>query len=170
MRKQKINLKGFTLIEVLVTVAVVGIMMTLSSVIFINTIRNSKKSEITAEARENAALVIDRIQRDGREASSLTIDPTGTILNIDSDSGTIQWKCVTPGSGNRSITRTGTPVTNKNTVTGVSWSSCSFSPTGTTTNLAKIDVTLTEGSAVSTGPQEYGVNLQFSTSIATRSH
>ncbi len=163
---------GFTLIEVLVVVAVSGILMIMATVIFINSIRNSQKSEITAEARENAALVIDRIQRDGRLSNSFSVSATRLIMNTSS--GPVTWDCVAPGSDNGYITRTegSAPpikisVTNRDKVDGVSVATCGFSnPPGASNTTAQVDFTLTEGRSITTPPQEYAVNLQFSTTIS----
>ena len=166
--------RGFTLIEVLVTVAVTGILTVLASVIFINTVRNSKKAEITAEARQNAALVIDRIQKDARGASSLTTSGGGKILTIENGPDRIDWTCTAPtatanGFISREVNSSGPiTVTNKDIVDGVSVSStCTFSPAGAA-DLITIEFTMTEGVDVLSGPQEYQVQLPFKTSVSKR--
>ena len=174
--KRETSTKGFTLIEVLVVVAVTGILMVLASVILINTIRNSKKAEITSEARQIGALVIDRLQKDAREADSLTVNASGNTLTINKTSGpNIIWQCVDGATAddNDYITRqsgaTAVTITNRDPIDGVSWSGCGFSPTGVSSNLATFTVTFTEGVGVQTGPQEYQVSVPFVTSISVRS-
>ncbi len=166
---------GFTLIEVLVTVAVTGILTALAAVVFINTVRNSKKAEIIAEARQNAALVIDRLQKDARGAQSL--NSAGNSLTIFQPGGEILWQCIAQsGNNNGYITRdpdgsSGArpplTVTNRDNVDGVSVNSCNFF-SGGATKLSSFTFKTTEGAAVSSGPQEFGVDLDFQTSISTR--
>lgn len=171
MKMQKVKKQnGFTLIEVLVVVAVTGILTVMATVIFINTVRNSKKAEITSEARQNSALVIDRLQKDARTATNLAISGTGRTLTISHPSGAIVWNCTLPsGTNNGFITRNSIAVTNKDNVDGVSLSDCKFEPAGSgSSNFATMDFTFTEGEAVTTGPQEFGVDLHFQTSVSTR--
>lgn len=168
---------GFTLIEVLVVVAVTGILTILATAIFINTVRNSKKAEITAEARQNAALVIDRLQKDSRGAISLLTTADKKTLTVSQPGKEITWNCVDAVSGNDNGYLTRDPdgasqpapaltITNRDDVDGVSVTACSFE--ATSPNLVKVDFTLSEGETVNSGPQEYGVDLPFNTSISTR--
>ncbi len=165
--------KGFTLIEVLVTVAATGLLTVLATAIFINTVRNSKKAEITSEGRQNAALVIDRIQKDARGASSLSISGTDTLI-INNAVGTITWRCnpevaaTSNGYISRQVGGSNLTVTNRDTVNGISINACSFSTPTPGDDIVSIDFTVNEGVKVQTGPQEYGVSLPFRTSVTAR--
>ncbi len=158
------------------TVAVTGILTVMASVIFINTVRNSKKAEVTAEARQNAALVIDRLQKDARGASSMSTNASGKILTIENGSNIIRWTCIDPtattnGSISREVNSSGPlTVTNKDTVDGISvLDTCVFSPINTgNVELVTVEFTITEGVGVLSGPQEYQVQLPFSTSVSKR--
>ena len=172
--------KGFTLIEVLVTVAVTGILTVLATVIFINTVRNSKKAEVTSEGRQNAAFVIDRLQKDTRSASSIALTGTGKMTITTSSGSEIVWLChpENPPTDNGYISRdpdgdalpiAEITVTNRDTTDGVSVNNCAFDSTNPgNEKLVTIDFTINEGVGIQTGPQEYGVNLPFRTSVTAR--
>jgi prepilin-type N-terminal cleavage/methylation domain-containing protein len=175
----KFQTNGFTLIEVLVTVAVTGLLTVMATVIFINTIRNSKKAEISSEARQIAALVIDRIQKDARDADSLNHD--SDTLTIDGPTGIVVWQCYPdpdpggPGSVNGYITRDTASgpeltVTNRDRIDGISFDDCVFessSPAGT--NLVIFKFAIHEGAQFSAGSSsEYQVSLPYVTSISKR--
>lgn len=174
MSLKEINKKGFTLIEVLVSVAIIGVLVTMAATIFINTVRSAKKADIINEARQNASLVLDSLQRDVRNASSATISADGftlTLLGL----GQITWVCVGENypTANGFITRqlnggSAMTVTNKDTSSGVSVKVCGFKPVGSTTDIVTLDFTMREGVAVQTAAQEYGVNLPFETSVTRR--
>lgn len=170
---------GFTLVEVLVTVAVTGILTLMATVIFINTVRNSKKAEVTAEGRQNAALVIDRLQKDARGALSLSVNnvPSGSTketLTIESNSGdTIVWKYIDPGPNDvkyitRSVAGSDLTVTNKDPIDGISIGSCDFTQGAGGTDFVDVSFTVTETPSLNSASQEYDVNLKFQTSISTR--
>ena len=176
---------GFTLIEVLVSVAVIGILATLSSVILINTLRSSNKANITNEAKENLALVAEYLQRDVRSAADATYvsPPCGSSctnqVTIYYTNHSVIWRCISPGVGyNNYVTREDTgsvlgqlPVTNKDTTEGVSWSVCRFSDSGSANNkVISLDLTLIEGAGISSGPQEFGVKVQETITAFTRSY
>lgn len=169
--KRQTSKNGFTLIEVLVTVAVTGILTILASVIFINTVRNSKKTEISAEGRQNAALVIDRLQRDSRNAGNIVVTGTDTITIDSAEGSQIVWRChpenspTSNGFIGREVGGVELTVTNRDTIDGVSVKACSFN---SQSELVTIDFTINEGVGVQTGPQEYGVSLPFRTSISKR--
>lgn len=169
------NQSGFTLVEVLVTVAVTGILTVMATVIFINTVRNSKKAEVTSEGRQNAALVIDRLQKDARGATSLAVTgsaPTET-LTITKNNGTdVSWQCVDPGGGGiKYITRDDNSgaltLTNRDPIDGINIEDCDFEQVSGT--LVNFSFTVTETPSLQQAAQEYDVNLEFKTSVATRS-
>lgn len=131
--KKHLNNIGFTLLEVLVTTAIIGILFVVSTAVFINTIRSANKANITNEAKENASLVIEKLQKDIRLAVGI-VTPAGdsSTLTIDVGTGQIVWECI-PQSGNANgyfRRRTGAvgteiTVTNRDPVNGVSLKDCS---------------------------------------------
>lgn len=175
MKNHKLKLNsGFTLIEVLVTVAVTGILTVMATVIFINTVRNSKKAEVTSEGRQNAALVIDRMQKDARSATSIDVTSGDQMIISAVNGDSIIWYCVAPtatanGYISREINGIDMTATNRDTVEGVSVSTCAFSSSVPgNAELVTVDFLINEGVDIQTGPQEFGVSLPFKTSITKR--
>ena len=172
--------QGYTLLEVLVATGIIGILLVVSSAIFINTIRSTNKANILTEARENSALVADTLKRDVRkvssEAGSVSVSADGLTLTLVTIEGARNWVCVAESSGNNGyITRNGKTLTNKDPFTGVSWSnpnpqkSCYFSIFGSGENiLVNFFYTLTEGASAHTAGQDLGVILEQEVSVSTR--
>lgn len=176
-KQVKINTaSGFTLIEVLVSLAVIGILATLASMILINTLRSSNKANITNEAKENMSLVAEYLNRDVRLAEDASV--VANVLTVRySDLTSVTWRCRTGGAGNNNyVTREAPglleqPVTNKDSKEGVSWSVCQFSESGSATNkVISLNLTLNEGAGISSGPQEYGVSVRQTITAFTRSY
>jgi len=163
--------KGFTLIEILVALAVIGILSTLSLVILVNTIRNSNKANITNEAKENLALISEYFDRDVRTAESASITAFGERMTLQYNNGKpdVVWLCKSAvGQNNGHITRkvgsgAELPITNRDPFEGVNVYTCRFSAqtsssfTGPT--IVTFEVGLKEGVGISSGPQELKVDV-----------
>lgn len=166
---------GFTLIEVLVSLAVIGILATLASVILINTLRSSNKADITNEAKENIALVAEYLERDVRLASSVSVDTITDRLTItNSDSSITIWDCESGSPGNDFISRqapgvVALPLTNKDSKEGVNVSRCEFRSSASE-RVINLDLTLNEGKGISNGPQEFGVSVSETITAFTRGY
>ena len=103
------NKNGYTLIEVLVVIAILGIMVSVSSAIFIGTLRSQNKANAVSQARQNAALVIDSFERDVRGASSITPTGSSNQITLTVASDTIVWTCAMVAGENGRITRQRVP-------------------------------------------------------------
>jgi prepilin-type N-terminal cleavage/methylation domain-containing protein len=179
----KKNSSGFTLIEVLVTTALIGILAVLSSIILINTTRNSNKANITNEAKENLALVAEYLARDIRSASDATaLSATNLRLN-NPDGSWVDWFCVAGGAGvNNYIRRQLTssagavlinlPITNRDPLEGVSYTNCVFRHSGSLAGekSASLEITFQEGKGISSGPQDLGVSVSQTITAFTRGY
>lgn len=136
---------GFTLLEVLVTVAIIGVLFIIASSIFINTIRSANKANATNEAKENASLVIEALNRDVRNSTGAAVSGGNSVLTL---TPSVTWECLgSPGS--RYLTRQTLPITNRDPVNGVSLSNCGiFSMSGTGSDfLVTIDFSFTQASS-----------------------
>ncbi len=99
--KKKINnIKGFSLIEILIVItifAVIGLLATRS--IFL-TIRGAKKSDSLVRVRENVNYSLSVIERQLRSAEGVTCpNPSSSVLNYVSLEGTASsFSCVVSGT------------------------------------------------------------------------
>ena len=102
----KANSIGFTLIELLVVTAILGILVGISSTVFVGILRSQNKTNATNEVRQNANLAIDLFERDIRSASSITglpaaAEPAAQTVYFNSisvdlqDGGNVEWVCDT---------------------------------------------------------------------------
>jgi prepilin-type N-terminal cleavage/methylation domain-containing protein len=173
---QKNSFLGFTLIEVIVTVAVLGVLMTTISAIFINALRNANQANVVNEAKENATNVLDQFERDVRNGSDVAITGNPNEIKITSNNSTIYWQCVPPvgSSSNGYIQRAENNIANYHSVTnrdatlGVNVTNCSFSVSGSTQKLVSFKFVLTEGVRAGGFAQEFHVSLPYQTSVGTR--
>lgn len=170
---------GFTLIEVLVSLAVIGILATLASVILINTLRSSNKANITNEAKENMALVAEYLERDVRLANEATVISGSELRLTYNNGGVTHWFCRSGGAGNNYVSRDSSippiyelTMTNRDLNEGVNVSTCLFRSSGSsaTERVINLDLTLNEGKGISSGPQELGVSVKETITAFTRSY
>lgn len=166
--------KGFTLLEVLVSVAIIGILITVASAVFINTIRSANKANVTVEARENGSNVIETFDKDIRQATNIDSSGAPSTIIVTTVGGVITWSCTapsgsTPGFIGRQIgAGAALPITNKSPQNGVSVSSCGFDVAySTNSSLVKIKFTVSQPSGINSS--DFSVNLPFDHSVATRS-
>jgi len=76
---------GFTLAEILVVMAIVGIVGMIMVVIFANTLRGSNKSQILAVIKQNGQAVLENMDKTIRNADNVicpTSDPSNTIVVV----------------------------------------------------------------------------------------
>jgi len=102
--------RGFTLIEVIVTIAVFGIIGVLVSVIMINTVRGAKKAQLITIVRQNGQAALDQMSRTLRSANSLNSltspcsgSTTKSIAFTDLNNNPQSYTYVTDASGNGNI-------------------------------------------------------------------
>lgn len=91
--------KGFTIVELVIVLGIFGILMVAGTDFLIQTIRNSNRSAIQNEVRQNASRVMQDIVTKMRDASlysytanTLTItNPNGTFTyNVDTNTGVLK--------------------------------------------------------------------------------
>lgn len=72
--------KGFTLIELMVVVVVIGILLTVGINLFFQVVMTANKATTEAELRQNASFVMETISREVRKSQTLATD--GSTLTL----------------------------------------------------------------------------------------
>lgn len=159
--------RGLSLLEVLVVVtifAVLGILITQSIVL---TLQGSRKSESIVRARENLDYSLNTIERQIRNANSVspcTGLPVTTISYLDQNGTSSFFSCVNTGSNGSYIASGSAHLTGD----AVKITACSFSCIpGTEANPPYITIDLTVKEASASGIQS---NVSASTQIYLRNY
>ncbi|MBI2196751.1 type II secretion system protein [Candidatus Daviesbacteria bacterium] len=123
LRGVKLN-SGFTLVEILVVIAITAIVGTIMVAIFSNTLRGSNKSQILAAIKQNGQAVLDHMDKTIRDADEVVcpklVNPEPNTLVIvkngrytrfrfvphPTDNGSIQQDSPAPGSDINSFLNT----------------------------------------------------------------
>ncbi|MEX0621601.1 MAG: type II secretion system protein [Candidatus Woykebacteria bacterium] len=179
--RSKQSQNGFTLVELLVVTAVIGILAIISATVFNSILRSQNKTAVINEVRQNGNLAIDKLDRDVKQASEVTLvddlqdgditDGDATSIKLTTDQGLITWECDDIGL---TINRNVASVLNTDSLNGVRLvaGSCRFvvsDPASTTTQLVKFEFRLQQGSAAP-ARSEFEVNEPFEATIGTRSY
>ena len=158
--------KGFTLIELLVVTAVMGGLAIVSATVISNVLRSQNKTNIVNEVRQNGDMVIDKFERDVKQASGVT-QVSGTNVELYIGGTAIGWDC----TGN-SFTRDGVAVTSTDPTTGVQLVTCQFVVTGTAgqgiPQIVKLDFTLEQRNVA--GVSELESQVPFEITVGTRAY
>ena len=143
--------KGISLIEILITVtifAVLGILVTRSVAL---TLQSSKKSEAMVAVRENLDYSMSVIERQIRNANSISCTPPYLVLAYtDQNNQSSAFSC--QGTAQNYSVASGSAMLTS--IAMVKITACSFTcGAGTSTNQPYVNVTLTGQSATLTGSQ-----------------
>lgn len=77
------NKDGFTLVEILVVIAIISIIGVVMVAIFTNTLRGSNKSQILAAVKQNGQAVLESMDKTVRGADYvICVTPSGTTLVV----------------------------------------------------------------------------------------
>jgi prepilin-type N-terminal cleavage/methylation domain-containing protein len=195
--KSKLNqYKGFTLVELLVVTAVMGVLGVLSANLISSILRSQNKTTIINEARQNGNLVIDKFERDVKQSAEVCpVDPmtslpvcniiastSSTSVALTAYNGdTIVWDCQATsfkrGQGldyaAASKPANMMDVTNSDAVNGVAVASCSFTVLpkagSNIPQIVTLNFFLTQGSGAP-GKAEFRINEQFEVTVGTRAY
>ena len=107
------SIKGFTLIELVVVVAIFSVLFAVVSNTFINSLKAASKAEATKEVRQNAEVILARMSYDIKQAQQDTIGcPSGTSIAFVDGSGPVpepvMYFVSTTGPANQLMRQRGT--------------------------------------------------------------
>ncbi|MBI3955622.1 type II secretion system protein, partial [Candidatus Gottesmanbacteria bacterium] len=169
---------GFSMIELLVVVALIGIIGTITTQVFILALQTQVKSEIIKEVKQNgdyALSVMESMVRNSTDILSISCNETSSQLTIQNPDGfNTVFDCtgsnISSISGSESIlpTPTGAPLTNSK----VKVSSCTFRVICPTPPInpkyVYIEYTVSQAGA-GTGPKDTS-SLNYQTTVSLRNY
>src|SRR3989344_3499972 len=103
MKKLKIPAiqSGFTLIEMILVIGLIGISGIIITEIFLRTLKSSNKSQIESQLKQNGQNVLSNIEQAARSADDVVCVPSGnSSVILESDGGFIRYS-FTPPSGSK---------------------------------------------------------------------
>ena len=101
---------GFTLLEMLVSIAIIAILSTVLSQVFITTLRVNTKTELLKDMKQNGELALETMVRLVQNAKRVDCISSQSILVTSSDNGQTTLECSLTGTTTRiaSTSATGT--------------------------------------------------------------
>jgi len=91
--KIKINFAGFSLIEIMVVVSLLGLISAIASGFLFSSLSSSSKAEVAKEVKQNGNFALLLMERMITNAYSLQTCDTSSITIISSDGGSTTFKC-----------------------------------------------------------------------------
>ena len=183
--KMKSQKSGFTLIEILVVVGILGIIAVVASNVFFTTLRSSGKTKVLTKVKENgdyALSVMERMIRDSQEVVTNTdnkICESGmNYLKFKrADGSTIEFGCLEEGTANGRIASNSARLTSSE----VKVDSCSFdcscpaafpncTSEGTKFYPKTVTIKFTLSQFGATVRPEEQATINFQTTISTRNY
>lgn len=183
MRNKSSSHKGFTLIELLVVTAVMGILAVVSATIISNVLRSANKTNIINEIRQNGNLVIDKFERELKQAERVCItillpldcEGIGDGVTVTVGTESFDWACNT---GNGRFTRDGQSIINEDPISGVRVANtgdlkdCNFTVSGNTDEgipqIVKLDFRLQQRNPA--GASVFETLVPFEVTVGTRTY
>lgn len=98
--RNKVNIKGFSLVEMLVVILVFSILAILSTQALISTLRGSKKSESVGQVRENIDFAMNSMERLLRNTQEIVSCTNTKLVYVDENYQTGSFTC---DNSNKSI-------------------------------------------------------------------
>jgi prepilin-type N-terminal cleavage/methylation domain-containing protein len=166
------NQSGISLIEMLVVIAIFAFVGTIVTRAIVLTLQGTQKSTSIVSARENLDYAMGIIERQIRNANSITSDcfgnPSTEIDYVDQDGSPGSFSCQGTGSiGSYIASGSATPA-NSLTNSSVEITGCSFTCSATGTTPPVVSISLTVQNAATSGIG--GGDVSSSTQIDLRNY
>jgi prepilin-type N-terminal cleavage/methylation domain-containing protein len=101
--------KGFTLMEIIISVGILAIVATLLSQVLFTTAHVNNKTEILTDIKQDGNFALDVIGRMVRSAKSIDACNAGTLQITNPDNNKTTFKCATGGNAARIASDSGSP-------------------------------------------------------------
>lgn len=151
--------KGFTLIEVLVVIFLLGVVMAIGVNLFFSILKGGSKAEIVKEVKQNGDYAISVMERMTRNAQSASCSDSSSVTIKNPDGWTTTFVC----EDGRIASNSGTYLTSESvTATG-----CTFSCGGTTPEVVTISFTLSQKGTPVRVEERATANFQTKVSLRT---
>ena len=172
LKKRKIS-KGFTLIEILVVIGLLGIIVAVGSNMFFTTLKSSTKSKILTVVKQNGDYTLTIMERLIRDSEKVIVNSDGVLCEAGMnklkvkrlDGSEIEFTCEGEGTADSLIASNSANLTSSE----VKVDSCSFdcfSQGDFYPQVVSIDFTLSQ--AVETTRLEEQAAVNFRTTVTTR--
>lgn len=99
MKHQRVD--GFTLLEMLVSIAIIAIVSVVLSQVFISTLRSNTKAEILKEVKQNGDLAVESITRMIQNAADAWCPSASSFSTLNPDGEVTTIACEDTASGAR---------------------------------------------------------------------
>jgi len=160
---------GFTLMELMVSVGVLGILIVSATALFFSSIRGGGKVEVTTTVKQNGQVALNTIEQKMRNAKSVVScvsTPSTSINLVDQNDQTMDFECVDVGQDTGSITIDGSSVTSDAVALMECEFSCTQSSGGLSGPLVKVNFSLSQAGSAAV---HQVAEVDFSTSVYVRS-
>lgn len=173
--KRKTN-RGFTLIEILVVIGLLGIIVAIGSNMFFTTLRSSGKSKTLTRVKQNGDYALSTIERLIRDSEKVITNSDGSLCEASMnkikvkriDGSEIEFECLDEGIATGYIAST-SAVRARLTSDEVKLDSCSFDCSSQGEfypQIVSIDFTLSQAAVTTRLEEQASVN--FKTTVNTR--
>jgi len=98
---RSIKRQGFTLLEMMVTIALISLISIVLSQVFISTLRSNKKTDILKEVKQNGNLALESMSRMIQNAKRVTCVTANTLAIVNPDGETTTISCLLDDANTR---------------------------------------------------------------------
>ncbi len=154
MHNSFIKKSGFTIVEVLVVMAILGIVLTAGTAVFISTVSTSNKTQAQINVKEAGRNASEQITRKIQSARDLVLVSATQVTIIDSDGVSSLLSCV----NGTAATNGRLEITNSGVTTGLTFYSASDNTIGV--NVTGCDFEVVNGTSGKEPPAlKYSFNI-----------
>lgn len=165
------KLTGYTLLELMIATAVVGVLAIVATSLFFSVSRGGTKVQVTAEVNQNGEIVLGTMERLIRNAFLVTSCPVteaASLSLVDRYGRDIILSCENVGTDNGYIASNSARLTSENVAVSACWFSCTEDQAGFRPPLIEINFTLRQAQGEA-GKGETS-QQQFKTSVSLRNY